>query len=74
MIERVALGFKEREEISACLRAFDECVNKEDNTPIEDIVKKLNQLLKGIGWVGAFCKTPFKILNHRGVVETIRGR
>ncbi|CCM10693.1 tetratricopeptide repeat protein [Helicobacter heilmannii] len=73
MIERVALGFKEREEISACLRAFDECVNKEDNTPIEDIVKKLNKLLKGIGWVCAFEKTPFKILNHKGVAEEVRG-
>ncbi|WP_104741993.1 tetratricopeptide repeat protein [Helicobacter ailurogastricus] len=73
MIERVGLGFKEREEISACLRDFNECVSKEDFSSAEDIVKKINKLLKEIGWVCAFEKKPFKILNHKGVAEEVRG-
>ncbi|GMB96303.1 SEL1-like repeat protein [Helicobacter sp. NHP22-001] len=73
MIERVALGFKERQELEECLDAFDKCVSKEDFSSAKDIVKKLNKLLRGIEWVGAFCEKPFKILNHKGVKEEIRG-
>ncbi|CRF49195.1 hypothetical protein HHE03_07940 [Helicobacter heilmannii] len=73
MIERVALGFKEKEELKKCLDAFDDNVSNENDTPIEGIVKDINKLLKAIGWVCAFEKTPFKILNHKGVAEEVRG-
>ncbi|WP_104759503.1 tetratricopeptide repeat protein [Helicobacter bizzozeronii] len=73
MIERVALGFKERKELEKCFDAFDECVSKEDFSSVKGIIQKLNKLLKEIGWVGAFCEKPFKILDHRGVAEEVRG-
>ncbi|BCZ17098.1 hypothetical protein NHP190003_03800 [Helicobacter sp. NHP19-003] len=59
MIERVALGFKEKEELKKCLDAFDDNVSNENDTPIEGIVKDINKLLKAIGWVCAFEKKPF---------------
>ncbi|BDQ28880.1 tetratricopeptide repeat protein [Helicobacter ailurogastricus] len=73
MIERVALEFKERKELEECLDAFDKCVSKEDFSSVKGIIQKLNKLLRGIEWVGAFCEKPFKILNHKGVAEEVRG-
>ncbi|BEG57298.1 hypothetical protein NHP21005_09860 [Helicobacter sp. NHP21005] len=73
MIERVDLGFKEKKELDDYFDAFSRCADEGDDAKARGVLKGINKLLKSLGWVGVFEKEPFKILNHRGVVEEIRG-
>ncbi|BEG58304.1 hypothetical protein NHP21005_19920 (plasmid) [Helicobacter sp. NHP21005] len=73
MIERVALGFNARKALGKYLKEFVSCADEYNYTLAEGIVKGLNEILRGVGWVCAFEKKPFKILNHKGVAEEVRG-